>query len=35
MKSGDNKAIIEWAEANRDKLVNMWNDYHGYRIKVS
>ena len=35
VKSADNKAIMEWAEANRDKLVNMWNDYHGYRIKVS
>lgn len=31
----DNKAVIEWAEKNRDMLVEMWNSYHGYRIKVS
>ena len=31
----DNKAVIEWAEKNREVLVEMWNDYHGYRIKVS
>ncbi len=30
-----NKKILEWAEQNRDILVEMWNDYHGYRIKVS
>ena len=30
-----NKKILEWAELNRSKLVEMWNDYHGYRIKVS
>lgn len=30
-----NKKILEWAEQNRDTLVKMWNDYHGYRIKVS
>lgn len=29
------KAIVKWAETNRDKLVDMWNEYHGYRIKVS
>lgn len=30
-----NEKILEWAEQNRDTLVEMWNDYHGYRIKVS
>lgn len=30
-----NKKILEWAVLNRSKLVEMWNDYHGYRIKVS
>lgn len=29
-----NKAILQWAEINRDILVEMWNDFHGYRIKV-
>ena len=33
--SKDNKAILNWAEQNREILVNMWNDYHGYRIKAS
>ena len=35
ISGNDNKAVIELAEANRDMLVNMWNDFHGYRIKVS
>lgn len=30
-----NKAILQWAQINRDILVKMWNDFHGYRIKVS
>lgn len=33
--SKSNKMILEWAEQNRTTLVEMWNDYHGYRIKVS
>lgn len=33
--SKENKAILKWAEQNREKLVAMWNDYHGYRIKAS
>ena len=31
----NNKAVLKWAEENRDKLVYMWNDLHGYRIRVS
>lgn len=33
--SKTDKKIIEWAEHNRNILVDMWNDYHGYRIYVS
>lgn len=33
--SKENKAILKWAEQNREKLVDMWNDYHGYRIKAN
>jgi hypothetical protein len=29
------KAVRRWAENNRDLLVDMWNKFHGYRIKVS
>lgn len=35
VSSKDNKTILKWAEENKDILVNMWNDFHGYRIKVS
>ena len=31
----DDKAVREWAEQNIELLVDMWNDFHGYRIKVS
>ena len=31
----DNKAVLKWAEKNREILVDMWNDFHGYRIKIS
>lgn len=33
--SKSNKVILKWAEENRKTLVSMWNDFHGYRIKVS
>lgn len=33
--SKSNKMVLKWAEENKDVLINMWNDFHGYRIKVS
>ena len=35
INSKDNKLILKWAKENREILVEMWNDYHGYRIKAS
>lgn len=33
--SKSNKVILKWAETNQETLITMWNDFHGYRIKVS
>lgn len=33
--SKSNKAVLKWAEKNKDTLITMWNDFNGYRIKVN
>lgn len=33
--SKSNKSIKKWAEINRDVLVDMWNEFHGHRIRVN
>ncbi len=28
------KRVLDWAEENRNLLVSVWNEFHGYRILV-
>lgn len=30
----DLKRVLEWAEVHRNILVEVWNEFHGYRILV-
>lgn len=34
LPSKDEKKILKWAQENRDILVEVWNEFHGYRILV-
>lgn len=34
LDSKTEKTVLEWAESNRQLLVDVWNKYHGHRIIV-
>ena len=29
------KMLLEWAKQHQQELVNIWNEFHGYRITVA